>query len=123
MKTPLLLLAALAALPLNFAAAAGDTMQSKAEQTIIPKIVLKGATVEEAFKFFTTSTGIKVVYFPPKDGGAKITLSLTNVPASEALKYITSLAGLIFVYGKDAVHVTEPVPENCAVNGRGCPAG
>ena len=91
---------------LGLSGAFGDTIEKKAKETVIAKFEFKDATVPDALKMFTTATGIKVFYVPPKDDNVKLTLSLTNVPASEALKYITELANLKFTYKKDGVHVT-----------------
>ncbi len=91
---------------LGSSGAFGDTVEKKARETIIPKLELEDATVRFTLNVFTTATGIKVFYVPPKDDKATLTLSLANVPASEALKYITQLANLKFTYEEDGVHVT-----------------
>ena len=78
----------------------------KLNAIVIPKLILKNATVSEAVDLL----GKKSVEFDPAKIGAKIsvhpevfralaadtriTLSLTNIPLGEAMKYVTSLAGL-----------------------------
>ena len=91
---------------LSLSSAFGDTVEKKARETVIPKFELQDATVPDALKAFTKATGIKVFYVPPKDDTAKLSLSLTNVPASEALNYVTLLTNLQFTYEEDGVHVT-----------------
>jgi hypothetical protein len=112
MKTPRLITTALTALLLSLGSAFGETLEEKAKQTIIPKFELKEATVEDALKEFTKATGIKTFYLPLPNNNARLTVSLSKIPASEAMKYITGLANLVFVYGKDGVHVTVALPEN-----------
>ena len=76
-------------------------------ETVIPKLELKDATVREAVAFVKSEVSANIVLKLPEEerngGGspaapnpneARITLSLTNIPAGEALKYIASLAGL-----------------------------
>jgi len=99
------ILACGAALTLSSLAATSEDVAKKAEETVIPKLEFRDITPADALKAITTATGIKVFYTAKGDQN-RITLSLTNVPASEALKYVTELANLKFIYKEDGVHVT-----------------
>ena len=102
----LAILACGAALTLSSLAVTPEDVEKKANEVIIPKIEFRELAPADALKVFTNATGIKVFYTPVKDDPTTITLSLTNVPASEALKYVTGLANLKFIYKADGVHVT-----------------
>ena len=110
MKIPRIIITTFSALVigtvLGLSSAFGGTVEKKANETVIPKFEIKDATVSEALKVITTQTGIKVFFVPPKDNPARLTISLTNIPASEAFKYVTQLANLKFTYEEDGVHVT-----------------
>jgi len=73
---------------------------------VIPKLELREATSVAAFKAITAATGIKIFYTPAEGDNARITISLTNIPAIEAIRYVTSLANLKFTSEKDGVHVS-----------------
>ena len=108
MKTLSSITAAFIALAISLfslTSALGDTVEKKAKEIAIPKLEFKDVTVPDAFKMFTTATGIKVFYTPPKNDHVVLTLSLKDVPASEALKYIAALAELKFTYKDDGVYV------------------
>ncbi|MEA3213467.1 MAG: hypothetical protein QOE70_6524 [Chthoniobacter sp.] len=75
--------------------ASTEEMQRKLEKIIIPRLEFREATVREAVEFLSRKTGINIALQAPSDSsGARITVSLTNIPASEALRYVTNLAGL-----------------------------
>lgn len=87
----------------------------RARKIIIPKLELNEATLDDAFAFLVGKSleldpekqGIKITISPDlgKTGGAttidpnqaRITVSLKNVPLSEAVRYLTGLAGVTFV--------------------------
>jgi hypothetical protein len=110
MKTPRIIITTFSTLMiatvLGLGSAFGDTVEKKAQETFIPSFVLKEVTASDALKAISTQTGIKVFFVPPKNNTNKLTVSLKNVPASEALKYVTLLANLKFTYEEDGVHVT-----------------
>ena len=91
-----------------------ESIQNKLNHIIIPKIEFRDATVREAVDFLTKSReldtdesdpsrrGVNIVLklepgqnvtstIQPND--ARITLSLTNIPLIEALRYVTNLTG------------------------------
>jgi hypothetical protein len=109
------------------AAQTGDATESpalaKAREIIIPKIEVRDATFAEALELLRK----KAVEFDPDKKGvtiavkpgfvpnpdARISLSLTNIPLIEAVKYVTSLADVGFVATPDALMVrpaSGPVP-------------
>jgi hypothetical protein len=90
---------------LSLSSACGETVEKKVRETVIPKFEFRGVTPAAAFQAFTAATGIKVFYVPTKGEATEISISLTNVPAVEALKYLTELANLKFTYAEDGVHV------------------
>lgn len=81
------------------------TSTAKAPDLVIPKLELKDATPSQAFESISATTGLKILYTPTASE-PRISISLTNVPVDEALRYVTSLANLKFSYATDGVHVT-----------------
>lgn len=110
MKIPRIITTAFIALTigtlLGLNSAFGNTVEKQAKETIIPKLEFKEVTVSAALKMFTTATGIKAFYTRPENDEWRLTISLKNVPASQAIGYITGLANLKFTYEEDGVHVT-----------------
>jgi hypothetical protein len=85
------------------------------ESTVIDKIEFRDATVSEALEFLVkkiaASSGGKVKVnivqqLTETEKSARVTLVLNNVPASEALKYVSSLASLKVTYEKAAIVVS-----------------
>lgn len=81
-------------------------MQNKVRKIILPRVSFDKASLEEAIEFIrvksrehdTTTTneklkGVPIILRKDNGGDASITLSLTDVPVEEALRYITELAG------------------------------
>jgi hypothetical protein len=110
MKSPRIIVTTFCALTiglvLSLSSSFGDTVEKKVKDTIIAKFDLRDATPSYALKVITAATGIKIFYTPVEADQTKLTLSLTNIPASEALKYVTELANLKFTYEENGVHVT-----------------
>lgn len=83
-------------------AAEKSTAMEKAEKIILPKIEFVDATVKEAVDFFIAKsraldpdkTGVNIVLKLPEGDTTKLSLSLEDVPLSEALKYLAGLASL-----------------------------
>jgi len=92
-----------------------ETIQRKLQQTIIAKVDFRDVTVQEAVEFLNRETGVPMVVLSlpgqpveaakahelplpahiVKPADARITFSLQNVPATEVLRYVTSLAGIV----------------------------
>ena len=102
----LAILACGAALTLSSLAVTPEDVQKKAKEIIIPEIQFRDLHVAVALQIISMEAGIKVFYTPPKKDSTRITLSLRDVPATEALKYVTGLANLKFIFKEDGVHVT-----------------
>ena len=112
-------------------------LKAKMEKTIIDKLEFREATVSEALEFLgkkiaasaTTGTAkVNIVQqLSETEKSVKITLVLSNIPASEALNYVANLANLAVSYEKFAVVVkpktaTQPAPvtkpaEGIKING------
>ena len=89
------------------------SLRKTMDATIIDKIEFRDATVSEALEFLgkkiaTAGGGAKVnivQQLGDADKGTKVTISLNKVPASEALKYVATLANLEVSYEKFAIVV------------------
>jgi hypothetical protein len=93
--------------PPSVAAAPPLAIEAKANAIIIPKFVLKEASLQESVDFLMKKSreldpekkGIAIAMpkdLPPPQSDARITISLTNIPVIEALKYITNLADMMY---------------------------
>ena len=91
----------------------------RAKRIVIPRLTFKEATVPEALDFLTMKArdldpekkGVNLVLKPgPETGTIKITIDLRDIPFTEALKYITSLANLKFRYEEEAVVIVPLEP-------------
>lgn len=81
---------------------------------VIPKLEVRDVTAREAFDYAIqlinkNSTGGKktnIVWMVPADYAGRVTLSLQDVPASEALKYLGEVGGLNVAIEEHAVKVS-----------------
>ena len=90
--------------------------------TIIPKVEFRDATVREAIDFLRSRVPVDIVLDVPglevtssgtgpasepaiSPNEARITFSLSNMPAAEVLRYITSLSGLTMKIERDRVRI------------------
>ena len=92
-------------------------IQRKLEQTIIPKLEFREATISEALSFLRkksveldpdepkTGVNIQIQFDETPVADTRITISLTNIPLIEALKYVTGLANLKFKVEPYAVSI------------------
>lgn len=89
----------------------GAAVEKQLSTLILPQVQLKEATFAEALDFLKKKTteisgGKQTANFvvqPGVDQAAKITLSLTNIPLTEALRYLAGLAGSKIEYQKYAI--------------------
>lgn len=96
-------------------AAPENPVLAKAEKIIIPKLEMREATFDEALQllrkkaveFDPDKKGVKIVVKPGfvPNPDVRITVSLTNIPLIEAMKYVTGLADVGFVATADALMV------------------
>jgi len=104
-----------------------EAVQNRLKETIIPKVEIKDVTIREALAFLQQKTGVPMILMPPvfprpvldvddvaPSQQVRVTLSLTNVPAFEVLRYITSLACLKFSIEPGAVLIA-PMGTTCGV--------
>ncbi len=94
---------------------------------ILPKVEFREATLVSALDFFKqmvskVTEGKQAVSFvtqvPEEQLKQPVTLSLTNVPVTEALRYLGGLAGVTFEYDKYAIVVK---PKGGAVSAQAAP--
>jgi hypothetical protein len=94
--------------PPEAAAAAANSQEKKAAETIIPKMEFREATPREVLEFIAVKADLTIVYRTVPKEAAHLTMSLTNIPASEALRYVASLANLDVKYVDGLVLITTP---------------
>ncbi len=96
----------------------GDSgLQASLKKVIIPKIQFADATPRECVDYVAQRVEkltegkqkVSVVWMVPETSNALVTLSLQNVPATEALRYIAEMAGLQIDYETYALKV-RPAP-------------
>lgn len=94
---------------------ADNTLKTQYEGVILPKVEMADVTLTEAIEglrvLSKNASGGKVMPNVIVKGAdlaqKKITLSLSNIPLSEALSYVTQLTGAKATYDKHAVILTE----------------
>jgi len=92
-------------------------LQGALKKVIIPKVEFTDVTAKESVDYVvqrikTLTEGkqnVSLVWMVPSDFPGRITLSLQNVPATEALRYIAEMAGLELDYDNYALKV-KPAP-------------
>jgi len=111
----------------NSQAAPASAAFEKAQKIILPKVEFREATVTEVVEFLRVKArefdaekqGVSMILKPGAGAEARMSLSLTNVPLTEVLRYVAGLTGLelkaepyalvIQPPGNSAAH--EPKPE------------
>jgi beta-lactamase regulating signal transducer with metallopeptidase domain len=98
------------------------SIQVKINRLILPRVQFRQATIEDALEFLRqksvqldtatedpTKKGVNIVLAASeKFAETKITLDLSNIPLSEALKYVAQLANLQVLVEREAVALVEP---------------
>lgn len=90
-------------------------LKAKADKLIVPKMVLKAASLQQAIAFLQQQSialdpdhvGLNIMIQDPdyhKD--AEISLDLTNVPITEALRYVTLLSERVVMYEAHAILIS-----------------
>jgi thioredoxin-like negative regulator of GroEL len=98
-------------------ASAGSALQQQLKQIILPSVDLEDVAPRDAFTFLsqqveTLTEGkrhLNIVWLAPPKAGNRITLALQNVPISEVLQYLATMANLRIAYDRDAVKVLPAV--------------
>ncbi|MEO8351618.1 MAG: hypothetical protein ABI680_07800 [Chthoniobacteraceae bacterium] len=93
---------------------AGDTQEKALAQVIIPKLAFKEATFDSTLSFLKAKVAevsggkqsVNFVVQPSVDQKQTVTLNLTNIPASEAIRYLGELTNTRFDFQKFAIMVS-----------------
>ncbi len=89
----------------------------RAAQIIIPKLNFNGVSLSEAIDFLRVKSrdidpqklGVNIIVNDDEGPSmVKLTLNLTNIPLTEALRYVTELAGMRLVAGENG-YVVQPL--------------
>jgi hypothetical protein len=92
----------------------------RAAQIIIPNVEFKQASLAEAIDFLRAKSkqvdpqkqGVNIILNPQaKLSNAKLTLDLKDIPLTEAMRYVTELAGMKLVAGENAFEIV-PLAED-----------
>lgn len=90
------------------------SLMQKMNSIILPHVVFRDASLEEALQFLRTNSGINIHLDPSElKTSASISLDLKDIPLSEALRYVTELAQMKFKVESGAVIVV-PLSENAS---------
>lgn len=92
---------------------AGDSLTASLKKIKLEKVDFQDASAKEAFEFLSQQVqkksggkqGINIVWMVPEGQEKRITLSLQDVPAFEALKYVAEASNLQLEYDNFAVKV------------------
>ena len=101
------------------AQASSGSQEKQLAKLIMPKVEFKDATLTATLDFLRQSVSKLsdgkqavnfVVQLPEGQANMPVTLSLTNVPFTEVLKYLGTLAGVSFTYDRYAIMVRPVAP-------------
>jgi general secretion pathway protein D len=99
------------------------TIRAQLESVRLPEVMFRETAVEEVVAFLLRRTRelsgnprpINHVWLAPAETKtAPVTLTLRNILAAEALRYVTTLAGLRYRVDAHAVIIYQPAPEPVA---------
>ena len=106
----------------------GSDQEKQLQALIVPQVQFRDATLGSALEYLrqqaTKISGGKtsvnfVVQLPDEMVKSQaVTLSLTNVPFSEVLRYLGDLAGISFTYEKYAIAVRPKEPKTASAAGQ-----
>lgn len=100
----------------------GSSLPAALKKIMLPKVDFTDASAREAFEYVAQQvqkqTGgkqtVNVVWMVPEGQDKRVTLSLQNIPAFEALRYIGEAAGLQLEYDNFAVKIKPADPSAAA---------
>jgi general secretion pathway protein D len=104
-----------------------QALVAKCQALLLSKVDFKEASAEEAVEFLRIKSrekdprGVNIMLKLPEAEKAvlpKITLNLTDVPLSEALRYVAELSGLIVQVEPNAVALTSVTYASTTLNTR-----
>lgn len=101
----------------------GNSLPAALKKILLPKVEFQDATPREAFDYIAQQVqkqsggkqSVNVVWMVPEGLGKRVTLSLQNIPAFEALRYISEASGLQLEYDNFAVKIKPADPSTAAV--------
>jgi hypothetical protein len=101
---------------------AGSSLSAALKKIILPKVEFQEASAREAFDYVVQQVqkqsggkqNLNLVWMVPEDAEKKVTLSLQNIPAFEALRYIGEASDLEIQYDTFAVKVRPAPPATAA---------
>jgi len=92
------------------------------EKIILPEVKLNEVTVREAFVYVSQKIGaargdnkpynIVVAVSDEALKDKRVTLSLTSIPATDAIKYVAELVNLQVTFDQFAVRISQPAKQN-----------
>lgn len=108
----------------------GGSQEKQLQVLIVPSVNFKGATLAEALKYLKEQAGSlsggkvqpNFVVAPGVDGSRPLTLSLTNVPFTEVLRYIGQIYGVSFVIEQYAITVKQVTADRADMDSNMAPA-
>jgi beta-lactamase regulating signal transducer with metallopeptidase domain len=88
----------------------------KAQRIVLPRVRFQDATLEEALDFLRVQAknldpaneGVNIVLVDPATGNERITMDVTEIALSEALKYVAEVAARSVGYEEHAVRIIKP---------------
>lgn len=91
----------------------GGTLENSLSKILIPKVEFTDASVREAVTYVAQRVSaltegkqtLNIVWLIPSEYDARVTISLQNIPATEALKYIATSANLKLNYDARALTI------------------
>lgn len=97
---------------------AGSSLPAVLKKIMLPKVEFSDASAREAFEYVAQQVqkqtagkqSVNVVWMVPEGQDKRVTLSLQNIPAFEALRYIGEAAGIQLEYDNFAVKIKPAVP-------------
>jgi hypothetical protein len=91
---------------------AASKAYTKLDDRILPKVELKGATLDETLRYIAVKTGVPIDDSALQNATKLIplTLAVQNIPGSELIKYVANLAQVKLLFGETGVRVV-PIPK------------
>ncbi len=107
-----------------------NSLSASLKKIILPRVDLQDVSAREAITFVTQQvqkqTGgkqsVNVVWMVPEDAEKRVTLTLQDIPAYDALRYIGDAAGLDLAYDNFALKIKPAAPATTAATEPQTPA-
>lgn len=108
--------------------AGAGSQEKQLAKLVLPKVEFKDAALKAALDYLKQSVAKQsegkqavnfVIQLPEEQANAPVTLSLTNIPFTEVLKYLGTLAHVSFSYDRYAIMVR---PAGSAAQAKAAPA-